>query len=105
MEGGGHERNRRIRPEVAPAGPMGGWGGSPGAGAVDQRGDEPAVDIPWDGDVVRPRDEGRDGLVAVELGPQVQPAVVALAAPVAVVPLIRVILLNRFRLHRHPPSL
>src|SRR5713226_8100648 len=104
MQGCGDEPKRGLGTQLAAGRPVGCCCRGTGAVAVDERGDEPAVDVAGEGDVIRARDVGGDRFLTVDVGLHMQSPVVALAAPEAVVQFIGVVLLNGFGLHGHPPG-
>src|SRR3990170_6888155 len=67
--------------------------------AVDERGDQPAVDVAGDGDVVGLRLEDRDRFVSIPVALQLVPVFIEPPAAEAVGQFIRIVVLKRLPLH------
>src|SRR5690606_783981 len=83
MERAGHEAQRWFAVHLALLGAIGRCGGSAGAVAIDQRGDQPAVDEAWNRGVLRLRLKTRHGLVAIPVGLDLVAVFIETAAAVA----------------------
>jgi hypothetical protein len=100
MEGSGHEAKGRLGIHGTPLSTEGGRRGRARSVAVDQGGDQPPIDVSWDGDMVGFGLEGADAFLAIPVTLDLEAVFVQPSTPVAVTQIVRIEVLKCFSGHR-----